>query len=272
MKRFIFLYLFFSPLLLAAQSDSMFQFDKLIKGEYTDFAVDNLNNIYLFSGSGQLKKLNPKGDSMAVYNDVRRYGKLHAIDVSNPLKVLLHFKDFGTVVVLDRFLSKRGIVDLRRIGLYQVKAVAQAYDNGYWVFDEQESKIKHLNDAGEIIDQFTDFRLLFDSMPSPQTIVDQNRNLYLYDEKKGIYLFDYFGGFRKRVPYTGWKDFLVINNQIFGRDNQKLYRYDPQTLQLQEFEMNKSMAAAQKITISPENIYVLSAQGLVIYRIKTKGN
>ncbi len=272
MKLLTFLYCLALPLLASAQKDSLFRYTKQVSGDYSDFTVDNLNNVYLLSVSGQLKKINSKGDSVAVYNDIRRYGKLHAIDVSNPLKVLLHFKDFGTVVVLDRFLSKRGVIDLRKIGLYQVKAIAQAYDNGYWAFDEQESKVKHLNDAGEIIDQFTDFRLLFDSMPSPQIIVDQNRNLYLYDEKKGIYMFDYFGGFRKRIPYTGWKDFLVINNQVFGRDDRHLYRYDPQTLRLQEFEMNESMAGAQKLLITTENIYVLTPQGLAIYAISAKGN
>ena len=272
MKLFVFLYCSIFPFLASGQTDSLFRFNKLVAGEFSDFAVDNLNNVYLLSSSGQLKKINSRGDSVAVYNDIRRYGKLYAIDVTNPLKVLLHFKDFGTVVVLDRFLSKRGVIDLRKIGLYQVKAVAQAYDNGYWVFDEQESKVKHLNDAGEIIDQFTDFRLLFDSMPSPQVIVDQNKNLYLYDEKKGIYLFDYFGGFRKRIPYTGWKDFLVINNQVFGRDDKRLYRYDHQTLRMQEYTMNQSMATAQKLLITTENIYVLTAQGLAIYAIGTKAN
>lgn len=272
MRINLLLYLLLLSVFAKAQHDSLFRFDRLIKGEFTDFAVDNLNNLYLFSSSGQLKKINSRGDSVAVFNDVRRYGKLYAIDVTNPLKVLLHFKDFGTVVVLDRFLSKRGVIDLRKIGLYQVKAVAQAYDNGYWIFDELEGKIKHLNDQGEIIDQFTDFRLVFDSMPSPQVIIDQNKNLYLYDERKGIYLFDYYGAFKKRIPFTGWKDFLVINNQVFGRDQNFLYRYDPQTLKMLDYKMNSTMTNAQKLKITPEYIYVLTQQGLTIYAITVKNN
>jgi hypothetical protein len=265
MKRSLTILLFFVSFCASAQSDSLFVRSKTIFGEFTDFTVDNLNYIYLFTHSGQLKKLKPNGDSMAVYNDVRRYGKMYSIDVSNPLKVLLYFRDFGTVVVLDRLLGQRDVLDLRRLGLFQVKSIALAYDNGFWVFDEQEGKLKHLNDVGEIIDQFTDFRLLFDSMPSPQVIVDQNKNLYLYDTTRGIYMFDYYGAFKKKVPYTGWKDFTVINNMVFGRTENVLFRYDPVTLQLQEYPVSRSMRDALKIRITPDYVYILRSDRLEIF-------
>jgi len=251
-----------------AQTDSFFVRNKIILGEFSDFTVDNLNYIYLFTQAGQLKKLKPNGDSMAVYNNVRRYGKMYSIDVSNPLKVLLYFKDFGTVVVLDRLLGQRDVLDLRRSGLLQVKAISLAYDNGYWVFDEQEGKMKHLNESGAIIDQFTDFRLLFDSMPSPQVITDQNKNLYLYDESKGIYIFDYYGAFRRKIPYTGWKDFMVINNLVFGRTEKTLFRYDPAALDLKQYPISSGMADALKIKITPDNLYVLRPDRLEIYSYK----
>lgn len=267
MRQIISILLLCAPFFAGAQPES-FTRTAVIAGEYTDFTVDNLNYIYLFNPTGQLKKLKPNGDSLAVFNDVRRYGKLYSIDVSNPLKVLLYFKDFGTVVVLDRLLGRRDVLDLRRLGLYQVKSIAQAYDNGFWVFDEQEGKLKHLNDAGVIVDQFTDFRVLFDSMPSPQFMVDQNKYLYLYDSTKGIYMFDYYGAFKKRIPYYGWEDFTVINNLLFGRNRNLLYRYDPANLQLQEYPVNSKIADALKIKITPENLYVLLPDRLEIYGYK----
>jgi hypothetical protein len=35
------------------------------------------------------------------FNNVKKFGKISTIDVSNPLKVLLYYKDFSTIVVLD---------------------------------------------------------------------------------------------------------------------------------------------------------------------------
>lgn len=251
-----------------SESQSPFILKRSVIGTYSDFTVDNLDNVYLFSATGQLKKISATGDSVAVFNDMRRFGKLMTVDVSNPLKALLYYKDFGTVVVLDRFLGKRTTLDLRRLGMLQVKAIGQAYDNGYWVFDEQEARLKHLNESGTVIDQFTDFRILFDSMPSPRYITDQNKTLYLYDELKGVYIFDYYGSFKKRIPIAGWKDFSVIQNILLGRDESHLYRYDLQTMILKSFDVTPEMTKAIKIKITPDELYVLQSDRLDIYLYK----
>ena len=87
-----------------AQSLPM-QPELILQDSISDFSVDNLGNIFLVTGFQQLKKLDNNYDSVAVFNNVRRYGKLETIDVSNPLKVLLFYRDFNTVVVLDRFFK-----------------------------------------------------------------------------------------------------------------------------------------------------------------------
>ena len=233
-----------------------------------DFSVDHLGNIFILYQNGQLKKLTPSGDSLAVFNDVRRYGKLFSIDVTNPLKILLYYKDFSTIVILDRLLNNRGTIDLRKLNLYQVKIITQAYDNNIWVFDELESKLKRISDDGRLLDQFTDFRLLFDSTPSPQYIIDQNKQLYLYDSLKGVFIFDYYGGFKNRIPFTGWTDFYVINNSIYGRDQRYLYRYEPGTLNLQRYPIPASMVNGRKVLITPGKIYLLRDNKLDVYRFQ----
>src|SRR5262245_36422238 len=104
--------LFFITALANAQADSLFRYVKTIKGDIVAFTVDNLDNIYLISSTNQVKKLSSNGDSVAVFNDVKKYGQATLIDVSNPLKVLLYYKDFATIVVLDRFLNVRNTIDL----------------------------------------------------------------------------------------------------------------------------------------------------------------
>ena len=49
---------FCASLATHAQSDSAFQFVKTIKGNFSYFNVDNLDNIYLITDNNQLKKLN----------------------------------------------------------------------------------------------------------------------------------------------------------------------------------------------------------------------
>ena len=111
----------------------------------------------------------------------------------------------------------------------------------------------------------TDFRLIVDTAPSPQFIVDQNRLVYLYDSLKGVYLFDYYGAFKNRIQLKGWTDFTVIGNVMFGRDAGMLYRYESGTLNLQNYPIPVAMRDAQKIKITPGSLYVLRNNRLEVF-------
>ena len=246
-------------------TDTLFVFNNLAGEQVIDFTVDNLGNLYIVNKTGQIKKMGPAGDSIAVFNNVRQYGKLYLIDVTNPLRVLLYFRDFGTIVVLDRFLNTRTTIDLRKQQLFQVNAIGQSYDNNIWVYDELESKLKRVSEDGRVLDQSTDFRLIVDTAPSPQFIVDQNRLVCLYDSLKGVYLFDYYGAFKNRIQLKGWTDFTVIGNAMYGRDTYMLYRYEPGTLILQNYPIPVAMRDAQKIKITPGYLYVLRNNRLEVF-------
>ncbi len=131
-----------------AQTDTSFRAMNTIKGDIIAFTVDNLDNIYLLSSTNQVKKLNNKGDSAAIFNDVKKFGKATLIDVSNPLKILLYYRDFATIVVLDRFLTILNTIDLRKQNILQVRAIGQSYDNKIWVYDELENKLKKIDEDG----------------------------------------------------------------------------------------------------------------------------
>ena len=130
-----------------AQTDTSFKPLKKIKGDIVAFAADNFDNIYLLNSYDQLKKINEKGDSVAVFNNIRKYGKVAQIDVSNPLRVLLYYKDFSTIVILDRLLSIRGTIDLRKQDIFQVQAICLSYDNKIWLYDEFDHKLKKIGRA-----------------------------------------------------------------------------------------------------------------------------
>lgn len=86
MSRFTFLFLLmiFCWLNVFSQGDSTFQLIRTLKGDIADFTVDNLDNIYILTSRNQVKKYNANGDSVAIFNDVRKFGKATLVDVSNP--------------------------------------------------------------------------------------------------------------------------------------------------------------------------------------------
>lgn len=245
-----------------------FQLSLTIAQDIVDFTVDNLGNIYVLNSDNQLKKLGPKGDSLAVFNDVTRYGKIASVDATNPLKLLVYYREFTTVVELDRFLNRINTIDLRKQNILQARAIGLAYDNNVWVFDELEARLKRISDDGSLVDQTTDFRQLFDSVPDPAVIRDQGGYVYLYDPAKGVYIFDHYGALKTHLDLQGWQDFDVIGKNLLGRDDRNLYRYQPGTLDMQEQAIPTAYRDAIRIRITPSIIYVLKKTGLEVYTKK----
>ncbi len=250
-----------------AQTDSVFTLKKNIPGSFTYCNVDNLGNIYLVNNNNQLKKLNNRGDSVGVFNDVRKYGKLFYIDVTNPLKLLLYYQNFSTIVVLDRFLMIRNVINLRKQNIFNVKAIATSYDNNIWVFDEGDAKLKKIGENGNLLSETVDCRLIFDTIPSPAQIIDEGGFVNMYDPNKGFYIFDIYGALKSKLPFTDWENVEVINKTLYGFADSVLYRYQPGTMNLKEYKLPSIFNNAIQIKAANNKIYLLKDTGLQLFAI-----
>jgi hypothetical protein len=269
LKQIIISILFFSLYSSCiAQIDSSFKPLKKIQGDIVAFAADNFDNVYLLNSYDQLKKLDEKGDSVAVFNNIRKYGKVAQIDVSNPLRVLLFYKDFATIVILDRMLNIRSTIDLRKQDIFQVQAVCLSYDNKIWLYDEFEHKLKKIDEDGKLLFATTDFRQLFDEAFSFTNICDQDGFLYLYDKNKGVYVFDYYGALKNIFALTGYNNFRMVGKFITGIRNDSLMRYQPSNLLLQEVRLPESFLKAQSILFTSTKAYALKKDELEIYQLR----
>ncbi len=251
--------------ILSAQDDSLFTLQKNIPGNISSFAVDNLENLYILNGNGQLKKLTEKGDSLAVFNNVKKYGEATLIDVSNPLKILLYYRDFSTVVVLDRLLNMRTAIDLRKTDILQAGTVALSYDSKIWVYDEVQNKLKKIDDEGKLLLETPDFRLLFNQTAQPQNIFDQDKLVYLYDSIQGFFVFDYYGALKNKILITKWKHVRIVGKYIYGTDEAFIYRYNITTFRYDKWPVPAAIAGARKIYFTANRLYVLDDQGINVY-------
>ena len=248
-------------------SDSNFVFYKLIKGKFNAVNVDMLGNIYVVTETNQLKKLNSNGDSLSTFNDVKKFGTVTNIDVSNPLKVLLFYKNYGNVVFLDRQLVFRNNFNLKQQNLFKVKAIANAYDNNTWIYDEQDFKIKKIKDNGTTISETTDLRQVFDAAPMPTKIIDNNNSLYLYDAQKGLFVFDYYGSLKQKILLKDWSNIAVSNNNVLGISGDLLNSYDLKTLVTKVYKLPSFFNSYKDIIALNGKIYLLKKTAVEIYTI-----
>ncbi|HMU09151.1 MAG TPA: hypothetical protein PKC54_04050 [Ferruginibacter sp.] len=275
MKKFLLKYLFLCfcasvalPVATRAQSDSAFKFLKTIKGNYSYFNVDNLDNVYLITEGNRLKKINTIGDSVAVFNDVKRYGYPFSIDVTNPLKTLLYYKNFSTIVTLDRLLATRNTINLRTQNIFLVNSISLSYDNNIWLFDEEDFKLKKIDEQGKLLQETTGWRLLFDTVPSPVKIIDRDNFVYLYDPEKGFYVFDYYGTFKNRLPFLKWSNVEVSGKTMYGFNDGKLFSYELNSLQLKEYKLPAFFGDYLSIKAMNRKIYLLKNEGIDVYEIR----
>ncbi len=252
----------------ASNSNADFKFERFIPGNFIYLNVDVLDNIYLITAGNQLKKIKHNGDSVAVFNDVKKYGNPSYIDVSNPLKILVYYKNFSTVVILDRLLAIRTTINFRKQNIFTVKAIATSYDNNIWLFDEQDNKLKKIDDEGKLLQESTDLRLLVDSVPSPSQIIDNDNFVYLYDETKGFYVFDYYGALKNNLPFLSWENTAIAHKKIYGFSGKTLFSYEINSLNLKKYELPVFFKDYQAIKAINGKVYLLKENGVEIYSVQ----
>ena len=262
----IILFFVFSQSLFA--QDSSFLLLRTYKGDIADVALDNLDNLYIITSAGQVRKYNAGGDSMGLYNQVRNYGKITTLDVTNALRPLLFYKDFSTVVILDRFLANRSIIDLRKYNIIQASAIGLSYDNNIWVFDEYDNKLKKIDEQGNKLLETPDFRTVFDQNVRPQKIISDNGLVYLADTANGVYVFDNYGSFKKKISIKNWGSFSVKENYIFQTRKDEIIVYNTSTFIDQKKRIPSSFQPYLHSFSSHNKLVTFSTDSLRIYQYR----
>lgn len=252
---------------VSAQNDSLLNVLPPINYPVSSFAVGKLGELFIINTDNQLKKLDENGDSVGVFNQVTKYGKLSYVEAQNPWKTLLYYKNFSNIVLLDKYLNVISSINLRSKNILRAEAITISYDNQMWVFDEQEYKLKKIDDGGNILSETVDFRQLFDVAPTPKRIIDHDGFVYLYDPQAGLYIFDYYGSFKRKLPFKDWSDFAVIGKSIYGFDAKKIYKYTDPLPDLAEFALPEKLQNSTSIKISNFKLYILKNGRLGVYTL-----
>src|SRR4051812_490974 len=101
--------------------------------------TDRLGNAYTLV-ENQLLQFDVKGKPKANYSE-SSLGIVRAVDVSNPLKILVFYSDFAKIILLDSKLAFQSEIDLRSIQINQPLAVCMSEENGYWVYDREDDQL-----------------------------------------------------------------------------------------------------------------------------------
>lgn len=183
-----------------------------------DYFVDPVGKAYLLLSSDELVTDNPLGKNRFSFYD-SSLGGPDLVDVTNPFAILIFYADYGTVVVLDRTLSEVSRLDLFSLTfLQQPVIVARATDQGIWVFDSWDYRLKLIDNTGKLRLESNDLRLEIRTAAEPTAIyVDQGAVLLHYAAENRLAVFTNYGRFERWVELPpaaefGWHAPYLIGN------------------------------------------------------------
>lgn len=272
MRPEIFLLLIIHLIMITRDGHAQLRPGRIVSGDFQRFDVDNLGNLYVLTQTNQLRKYTPEGDSVGVFNDVVRYGRLRNMDVSNPLRIVLFYPDFGTILLLDRMLKPMDAIDLRKSSMMQVSAVAASYDNHCWVFDEQEARLRKIDAQGRLLLESPDLRMIMDDVPRPIHLSDQQGTVSMYDPARGLYIFDLYGAFQQRIPLEGCLDVRVSGKTVEGICSGQVLTYDLKTGRSSTTPPPINAHNIRKIIFQSAASYVLDREGILRFPRRTGDN
>jgi hypothetical protein len=186
--------------------------------------TDNFGNLYVVKDF-RITLFDQNGKQLFVFEDYSA-GKISHIDVTDPLKIIVYYKDFMVMRLLDKTLSELSSFRLNNIGFDMVEVVAHTRDRRFWIYNQSDFKLKKIDDTGKIINESELFNVLFREAVSPEKIVEYEGMVYLNDPQNGIYIFDQFGTFVKKIPIKDIRQFQLMQEKLIYFDGTNLSSYD----------------------------------------------
>jgi hypothetical protein len=197
----------------------------VLKARHNFFIGDNLGNTYLVNEDEMLKYL-ASGKFFARYSNLK-LGSITSVDATNPLRLLLYYRDFQQIVFLDNQLSKNSeAVSLEQLGFEQTDLVCGAANNGFWIYNKQNNELIRFDDELKKVSSTGNLKQVLKSDVSPNFMLEHNGYLFLNCPSTGIYVFDIFGAFSRLIAIKQLSQFQVSEDILYFQKDSAFCSYN----------------------------------------------
>ena len=188
--------------------------------------IDQYGYFYIID-QDNLIKYDSEGHTLYHYSN-KLLGNIDQIDISNPLRLLLFYKDQGLIIVLDNTLSQqKEPISLNELGLYQTSCIANSnFDNGIWLYDIDVNEIIKINHLSEVNYRSGNLSVLIPNMEFPiLNLKEKNRKLYVVTRNK-IFVKDQFGSLLSVITLSAEKGLIIKEKNIITYDGNAICQFD----------------------------------------------
>ncbi len=235
-----------------------------IEGKASIVRTDALKNVYLIQ-KGVISKYDPQGHKLTQFSE-KLIGDGILVDVTNPLKLLLFSPDQMKIIFLDSRLGElRDPVRLLEKGYEQVTLAATSHSNGFWIYDAINFEMVRYDQNLDMERKSANLAQLLRLEFYPNDMMEVNNRVYLNDPDHGVFVFDIFGNYLKRLPIKGIERLSIANDRLFYNRGNTMYATNLTTLneeivsipyeEGQPFDIGKALA----VTGSENGVNIFTA-------------
>jgi hypothetical protein len=226
------------------------------------FTIDHQDNVYIYSNN-TLQKFNIQGNIESKYSCLS-YGNLSSIDVSDPFRIVLFYKDFNTIIILDNKLNQIGeVYQLDKLGFSAVDAVCKSKQSGIWILDSYAQKLMlySLNPKGFVRE--IDIARYTKPVNYITNIFENGEEILLIGKGKSVLVFNQLGGKLGIIDASPENTLQVKGNKLYYVTQNHLIRFDFSTEQLDTISI-EGFKNFDDVKIGNEKMFVLNKDTLII--------
>ena len=258
-KVYLYYYLFIGFNCFAQIDKIETAFKDSIAFEADDFiGNDGLGYNYFIKNSVFIKKNNTETFE---YKNLA-LGRITHVDIGNPLKIVLFYENFNTIITLDNQLNETYKVNFSEFETpIVVAATGMAAQNRFWIYNNLTQKIGLFD---YLKNSYTDLTQSFDGNLK---YYDTNFNEFQWiDDKLNWYSSTIFGKIKNLGTVTNFEKIQLINSEIllFSVGNQIFYN-NLKNNKLQEIKINEK--SFKSFFYKDQILTIFTAEGIINYKI-----
>lgn len=237
--------------------------DAVLRLKTTAIVTDNLSNVYLLNND-QFSKYDSRLKLLKEFSN-KNFGAITSADVTNPLRILLYYRDFGRIVFLDNTLSQNGDpIAIEKLGYPLATLAASSYDNGLWLYDQPTFELVRFNNNLEISSRTGNLSQILGVELQPNFLIEKDNRLFLSNPSGGVLVFDVFGTYIKTIPLLNLTSFQVIDNELVYFRNGQLHAWNLTTAETTDYTQPVSDSAIN-MRIERDAIFVHDSATVSVY-------
>lgn len=233
-------------------------------------SIDRYNHIFTSDQQGNVYKYDSTANILQVYSSQKVAG-VPMIEAWPTIQIFIFYRDLQRFTFLNRFLTEpqqSAGFDPGKIGFGRAATIAS--DDQLWIFDESDFSLKKLNPVTQQLSLHVPLGLILTAANYNINHMREYQNLlFVNDINSGILIFDNFGNYKKKLPFTEVRYFSFYGNELYVIDKNTLHFFDLYTLSRRSIALPAGINFDYALVFDTQ-IVLFSKNKIYIYQHKIK--